>query len=107
MPFTLRARQRPKPWPPPGGTRTTLEHVLQPKLEVTFSLGVVDQAEGVADGRVRSNQDGVIQDVDSLGPELQALVLKRREALGDAEVDGLQPWTSKAADLAVAEGSGA
>src|SRR5271170_2173163 len=83
----------------------SLEHVLQCELQVAFALGIVDQAEGVPDRRVGSNQDGVVQDIDCLGPELQALVLKGREALGDAEVDCLQARAGEAANLAVAKGA--
>ena len=66
------------------------EHVLQCELKLTFSLCVVDEAEGLADCGVGSHQDGVVQDIDGLGPELQALLLDDREVLGDAEIDRLQ-----------------
>jgi len=86
--------------------RLRLEEVLQCELELTLSLRVVDEAEGSADGGVRSYQDGVVQDVDGFSAELQALMLDDGKALGDAEVDRLQAWSGEAADLAVTEAGG-
>ena len=80
-----------------------LEHVLQCELKITLSLCVIDEAEGSADGGVRSYEDGVIEGVDGFCTELQALMLKGSKALGDAEVDRLQAGTSEASNLAVAE----
>ena len=82
------------------------EHVLQCELKLTLSLCVVDEAEGLPDCGVGSHQDGMVQDVDGLGPELQALVLDDSEALGDTEVDRLQTRTGEATDLAVAKAAG-
>src|SRR5437016_95632 len=84
----------------------SLEQVLQGELELTLSLCVVHQPEGSADGGVRSYQDGMVQDVDRLSAELQALMLDDVEALGDAEVDRLQAGSGEASDLAVAEARG-
>jgi hypothetical protein len=82
-----------------------LEHILQRKLKITLSLRIVYQSERLSNRRVRSYQDRMIQSVNCLGPELQALSFNDWERLRYAEVDCLQAGPSKAAHLAVAEGS--
>jgi hypothetical protein len=75
-------------------------------LELTLSLCVVDQSEGIADGGVRSYEDRVVEDVDGFRAELQALMLDDSEVLEYAEVDCLQTGSGETANLAVAEAGG-